>query len=310
MLRLLLVCVAVAGCGAGGETSPSPATPPGVATEPEAEVYEGTLTFQNTDDASLFDRQYFAYDFDLATQVATPLYAAHPNYGTVFKAKNGELLYENDVPDLVVRAPGKPAAFFVPGGYVSLAAEGVMRDDGTLIAFTRRVYSGIGADRLRVEVVDRDRNLRATFDDVYTAAWGPDGRLVVASERALRVVEPSLEGPPRQIGPDISNPATPSVSPDGRRVAFASDGQIFTMGLDGTDLKQITTSGNRLTWPAWSPDGRHLVANLNAGLYENRVVILPSSPSAPVEVDASRMVRVRRGGATFMLEARSRITWR
>jgi Tol biopolymer transport system component len=43
-------------------------------------------------------------------------------------------------------------------------------------------------------------------------------------------------------------------SPDGRRVAFARHGDIYAIGLDGSDLVRITFDGNN-GFPAWSPDG-------------------------------------------------------
>ncbi|MFZ0625834.1 MAG: hypothetical protein WAN34_05000 [Acidimicrobiia bacterium] len=56
------------------------------------------------------------------------------------------------------------------------------------------------------------------------------------------------------------NPSQYAVSPDGSRVAYAapdSDGsfQLFTAGIDGTDIRQITHPPTEANSPAWSPDG-------------------------------------------------------
>jgi hypothetical protein len=54
----------------------------------------------------------------------------------------------------------------------------------------------------------------------------------------------------------------PSWSPDGTKLAFASDRsgswQIYVMDADGSNVVQLTSSGNH-TQPAWSPDGKQIV---------------------------------------------------
>ncbi len=39
-------------------------------------------------------------------------------------------------------------------------------------------------------------------------------------------------------------------SPDGTRIAFSREGDIYTMGADGTDVRQLTDTGHD-SWPAW-----------------------------------------------------------
>jgi Tol biopolymer transport system component len=56
----------------------------------------------------------------------------------------------------------------------------------------------------------------------------------------------------------------PEFSPAGDKIAFFAtvdegDIQIFTIGLDGSDLKQVTqVAGERNVMPRWSADGTHL----------------------------------------------------
>jgi len=54
---------------------------------------------------------------------------------------------------------------------------------------------------------------------------------------------------------------TPAWSPDGSRIAFASNRtgsfQIHAMNADGTAVRQLTSQGQH-TDPAWSPDGRSI----------------------------------------------------
>jgi acid phosphatase type 7 len=54
-------------------------------------------------------------------------------------------------------------------------------------------------------------------------------------------------------------PADPTFSPFGRRIAFTTNGQIWAMYADGTGQRQITALPVPATAPAWSPNGEQLV---------------------------------------------------
>jgi TolB protein len=66
--------------------------------------------------------------------------------------------------------------------------------------------------------------------------------------------------------PIIQNQAwngTPALSPDGTRIAFASDrdgnAELYVMNVDGTGLKRLTDNPGPDMFPAWSPDGKRIV---------------------------------------------------
>jgi TolB protein len=52
----------------------------------------------------------------------------------------------------------------------------------------------------------------------------------------------------------------PDWSPDGTRIAFASNRnanyQVFVMNADGTGIRLVANTEGRATAPHWSPDGR------------------------------------------------------
>ncbi len=60
----------------------------------------------------------------------------------------------------------------------------------------------------------------------------------------------------RQITTGTASHSAPRWSPDGRHIAFTTGGQIWTMEPDGDDRKQITRISTGAGNPVWSPDGK------------------------------------------------------
>jgi len=88
--------------------------------------------------------------------------------------------------------------------------------------------------------------------DAHVYAMNPDGSGVVALTQ----------------GPDGGN--SPSVSPDGTRVAFGrfdgSEQHVWVMDVDGMNATRITPDGSFATLPDWSPDGSRIAyTNLLSG---------------------------------------------
>lgn len=107
-----------------------------------------------------------------------------------------------------------------------------------------------------------------------TPVYTPDGRSVVyahARDAGADLVIANLEepAPARRISSmELYDRSSPTLSPDGRRLAFISprswEGtrmtpQLFTMNLDGSDERQLTPSVKGVrsyrASPDWSPDG-------------------------------------------------------
>lgn len=56
---------------------------------------------------------------------------------------------------------------------------------------------------------------------------------------------------------------TPSISPDGKNVAFSFQGDIWTAALDGSGLNRLTIHEAYESGPVWSPDGKKIAFNGN-----------------------------------------------
>ncbi len=119
----------------------------------------------------------------------------------------------------------------------------VMHPDGSGLA---QVADGFGADQ---------------------PAWSPNGKWI-----AFLGMQDPEGSPPGPLGIWIvrlsggsprlvlrgSEWEEPTWSPDGTRLAVVGNGNLFTVGVDGSNLTQITQDGANYADPAWSPDGRSI----------------------------------------------------
>ena len=157
----------------------------------------------------------------------------------------------------------------------------VWSPDGDRIAFS--AFVGIGSDETEhVYVINADGSGRTQVTDGDsgngTPAWSPDGRRLAFSRSAeIPSTTPGTRHYDRYLvvaDADGSNETSllqggaydeaPSWSPDGRRIAYGSNGSIWIMNADGTDSRAVTPADTS-RGASWSPDGNRIAA------YDNKL---------------------------------------
>jgi Tol biopolymer transport system component len=105
-----------------------------------------------------------------------------------------------------------------------------------------------------------------------TIAVNATGRLVYSAELRdtnlwkLDLTRPGSPPEDARLAPSTLDDHTPSYSPDGARIAFAStrsgSEELWIVNADGTSPRQVTRTGGALcSNPQWSPDGRTILFN-------------------------------------------------
>jgi hypothetical protein len=123
--------------------------------------------------------------------------------------------------------------------------------DGQKIAFATRRD---GNFEIYVMSADGTNQVRLTNGSGQNRhpTWSADGRRIAfASDYRIEVM--NGDGTNRSF---LVNGNKPDWSPDGNRIAFSNSVGIASISVSGSDMKQVTNSGDDS--PAWSPDGRQI----------------------------------------------------
>jgi Tol biopolymer transport system component len=141
----------------------------------------------------------------------------------------------------------------------------------------------------------------ASFRDYTAWEWLPDGRLLLAKGDSIYIVPGDLSAP--QLLKQFPNdtPAFLSASPDGTQLAFdlgdagVLKNHVWLMNIDGSNARQLTTSGLNEDGATWSPDGKYIAVRQGISYTFGGppvpggcpvVYILPADAQGPVNLDA------------------------
>ncbi|MCS7070226.1 MAG: DPP IV N-terminal domain-containing protein, partial [Anaerolinea sp.] len=180
------------------------------------------------------------------TPSSTPTATETPLPLSSFRILYTEYIDNAPVPALFsARADGSQVQALGGGeGYSAIA----IAPDGRQIAFVRGPLSATSA----------------VTPDVTEAAGAPATLPAARRPQVYLAALDDVNGSARPITQMTgSRLAFPSWSPDGTRVAFASDQdgdfELYVISTGGSDLRQLTSNTALDTAPAWSPDGTTLI---------------------------------------------------
>jgi Tol biopolymer transport system component len=146
-------------------------------------------------------------------------------------------------------------------GEVSL---GVTADSNTIATIQQINVSGIWVANAGEDEGQARQILKTSLPE--TVAWTPDGKIVYASRTGenwdIWIANPD-GSEAKQLTSDAFVDQQPSVSADGRYIAFQSNRSgarnIWRMDADGSNVKQLTTGTYVDSSPVCSPDGQSVV---------------------------------------------------
>src|SRR4051812_48337400 len=124
-----------------------------------------------------------------------------------------------------------------------------MPDEGSAPA-----TGGSGLTIETIVAIDSPREFRVHPRDravAFTAEIGGARQLMTMSLRGTGA-------PPTQLTASEKPIADPQWSPDGRRLAFTRDDEIWIVEADGSRLTRVVANPAGGHDPRWSPDGRRL----------------------------------------------------
>jgi Tol biopolymer transport system component/DNA-binding winged helix-turn-helix (wHTH) protein len=159
------------------------------------------------------------------------------------------------------------SAPLVPVGalpYTQLTHDNQAKDFGPLFQVGSRIYFTRGVGKLAWVATEGGETTEVSQDlsgltvlDVSTVRSEYLAKRIVGPGAIGELwVAPMLAGPAQRVGNVVCDFA--AWSPDGSRIAYTMDTDLFVVNRDGTAARKLATLRGEPAWPKWSPDGTRL----------------------------------------------------
>lgn len=141
--------------------------------------------------------------------------------------------------------------------------------DGNRIAFSSNRNGDFEIYTMRADGSGVTQLTHSETQQFFTPSWSPDGRRLLFT--GVSVADGDVEAfvinsngtGLAQLTNDAGITVPTDWSPDGKRIAFIRNGDIFSMRLDGSRVMQLThdPAGDEGDHAGWSSDGKQFVFN-------------------------------------------------
>jgi len=192
------------------------------------------------------------------------------------------------------QATGKPTGQPEPVTLGVQASSGMpsFSKDGSRFAFRSRIgsvnpveipFDAAGMKAGEPRILDSRTNIRVPSDQ------SPDGSLLAyysIGDRQEDLFVGSPDGPMRRVIDDAARDRAPMFTPDGKSLVFYSNRNghwhVWTIGLDGSGLQQITTGSTGAVYAVLSPKGDAVVSTADTGRAAFIASLVPGATSTPI----------------------------
>ncbi len=125
----------------------------------------------------------------------------------------------------------------------------------------KKIVHSIGGAEIAVISVDDGSQdiLTRTISNERNPSWSALNKIAYERDNQIWVMDSDGSNQMQFPGIALPSPISPSWSPDGSKLAFASGGDIYFINADGTNQQRVAETSEAENNPSWSPDGTRLI---------------------------------------------------